>query len=74
MVQPLKFENGYVISSHTLLGMRLLIYVRIKDDPYYVVKGTPARYTPTHKAVATLMKSRKSNPVWSSNQIVLNSI
>ena len=25
-VQPLKFENGLVISSHTLLGTRLLIH------------------------------------------------
>ena len=29
-VQPLKFANGYVISSHTLRGMRLLIHAEIK--------------------------------------------
>ena len=30
IVQPLKFRNGYVISSHTLLGMWLLIHAGIK--------------------------------------------
>ena len=29
-MQPLKFRNGYVISSHTLLTMWLLIYAGIK--------------------------------------------
>ena len=29
-VQPLKFGNGSVIQTHTLLGMRLLIYAGIK--------------------------------------------
>ena len=29
-MQPLKFANGLVISTHTLLGMRLLIHTGIK--------------------------------------------
>ena len=33
MVQPLKFRNGWVISSHTLLGMWLLIHAGIKVKP-----------------------------------------
>ena len=32
-MQPLKYENGLVISSHTLLLMWLLIHVRIKVNP-----------------------------------------
>ena len=32
-VVPLKFGNGYVISSHTLFGMRLLIHAGIKVFP-----------------------------------------
>ena len=31
--EPLKFENGWVISSHALLGMWLLIRVGIKINP-----------------------------------------
>ena len=31
-VQPLMFENGWVISSHTLLGMRLRIHNKIKAN------------------------------------------
>ena len=30
---PLKFENGYVISSHTSLGMWLFIHVGIEVYP-----------------------------------------
>ena len=33
-LQPLKFGNGSVISSHTLLGMRLLIHAGVKVNPY----------------------------------------
>ena len=33
-VQPLKFGNGYVISSHTLLGMWWLLHAGIKLKPY----------------------------------------
>ena len=33
MVQPLKFGNGYVISSHSLLGMWLFIQAGIKVKP-----------------------------------------
>ena len=33
MVQQLKFRNGYVISSHILLGIWLLIHARIKVKP-----------------------------------------
>ena len=33
-LQPLKFRNEYIISSHTLLGMWLFIYVGIKVKPY----------------------------------------
>ena len=32
-VAPLKFGNGIVISTHTLLGMWLLIDARIKVNP-----------------------------------------
>ena len=32
-VQPLKFENGYVVSSHTLVDMRLLLHAGIKVKP-----------------------------------------
>ena len=32
VVEVLKFGNGYVISSHTLLGMWLLIYAGIIND------------------------------------------
>ena len=32
-VEPLKFGNVQVISSHTLRGMRLLIYAGIKVKP-----------------------------------------
>ena len=34
MVQPLKFRNGFVISSHAFLGMELLIHAGIKVKPY----------------------------------------
>ena len=37
MVAPLKFGNGYVISSHPLLGMWLFIHAGIKVNPF--VKG-----------------------------------
>ena len=33
MVQPLKFENGRVISPHTLLSMWLLIHAVSKVEP-----------------------------------------
>ena len=33
--EPLKFGNGYVISSHTLQGLWLIIHVGIKVNPYY---------------------------------------
>ena len=33
MVVPLKFGNGYVISSHILLGMLLIIHDGIKINP-----------------------------------------
>ena len=32
-VSQLKFENGWLILSHTLLGMWLLIHAMIKVDP-----------------------------------------
>ena len=32
-VQPLKYVNGYVISSHTFLGMWILLYAVIKVNP-----------------------------------------
>ena len=32
-VQPLKFENGWVISSDTLQGMWLLIHAGIRFNP-----------------------------------------
>ena len=32
-VQPLKFGNGYIISSHTLFGLRLLIHAGNKVNP-----------------------------------------
>ena len=32
MVQPLKFVIGYVILSHTLLGMWLLMHAAIEVD------------------------------------------
>ena len=32
-VAPLKFGNGYVILSHTLLGMQLLIHAEFKVNP-----------------------------------------
>ena len=32
-VQPLKFGNGLVISSHTLLNMWLLVHAVIKVNP-----------------------------------------
>ena len=32
-VQPVKFWNGYIISSHNLLGMSLFIYAGVKDKP-----------------------------------------
>ena len=38
-IAPLKFGNGKVISSHTLLGMWLFIHVRIKLN--ILVKGAP---------------------------------
>ena len=38
-MQPLKFRNGYVISSHTLVGMWLLIHVGIKVKPCFVKVG-----------------------------------
>ena len=38
-IAPLKFGNGKVISSHTLLGMWLFIHVRIKLN--ILVKGPP---------------------------------
>ena len=31
---PLKFANGLVISSHTLLSLWLLIYAEIKINPF----------------------------------------
>ena len=31
VVHPLKFESAYIVSSHTLLGMRLLIHVSERD-------------------------------------------
>ena len=34
MVEPLKFGNGLVISSHILQGMQLLIHAGIKVNPY----------------------------------------
>ena len=39
-VQPLKFGSGYVISSHTLLGMWFLIHDVIKVNPYLVKVAT----------------------------------
>ena len=33
-VQPLKFGNAYVISSHTLRGMLLLIHAGIDINPW----------------------------------------
>ena len=33
-VQPLKFGNGWVISSHTLLGVWTLVQAAIKVNPY----------------------------------------
>ena len=38
-VAPLKFGNGKVIASHTLLGMWLLIYAEIQL--IHVSKGAP---------------------------------
>ena len=35
MIAPLKFVNGYVISSHILLCMWLLIYAGIKVKPWW---------------------------------------
>ena len=32
-IQVFKFKNGYVISSHTLLGVWLLIHAGIKVKP-----------------------------------------
>ena len=32
-VQPLKFREGYVIPSHTSLGVWLLIYDGVKVNP-----------------------------------------
>ena len=29
-VQPLKFEKGYVISTHTLIGVRMRIHAFVK--------------------------------------------
>ena len=40
-VQQLKFGNGSVISSHTLLSMWLSIRAGIKDAPCVLVKGAP---------------------------------
>ena len=38
MVQPLKFGNWEIISSHTLLGMWLLIHARIKSTDYKLTR------------------------------------
>ena len=35
-VQPLKFGNGYVISSYTYLGVWLLTNAGIKVSPYHI--------------------------------------
>ena len=35
-VQPLKFGNGKVVSSHTILGMCLVILGGIKTNPYWL--------------------------------------
>ena len=40
MVQPLKFGNGYVILSHILLSMWLLIHAGIKVKPRLVRGAT----------------------------------
>ena len=41
--QPLKFGNGYVGLSHTLLGMWLVIHVGIKVNLHYEM-GTRRAY------------------------------
>ena len=43
---PLKFENGYVISSHALLVMSLLIHGGIKNW-FILVKRSATRYEGT---------------------------
>ena len=43
---PLKFGNGYVISSHTALGMWLLVHAGIRINPF-LVKG-PLELCPFH--------------------------
>ena len=49
MLKSLKIGNGYVIISHTLLGMRLYIHTGIKVKPCYR-KEIPDTFINGHQA------------------------
>ena len=71
VMQPLKFGNGYVISSDTLLTMRLLIHAGIKVNPCYFTAASfdGGSYDCSSSSQITLKHMGKIDNYWTTTKL-----
>ena len=69
MAQPLKFGNGKVISSHTFLGMWLLIHLGIELNQFILVKRAPERYL--HMTDSNIVRYQPNGEVGITEELLL---